>query len=124
MVPVLWRSSGTDAIRVLRSADIDGDRLLDLVAVRESGATMLFSGQGQGVYNADKMINAPETYAGCKAYDAHLHDFDRDGRLELIVSFAGEGGAFKIIVRGIQRCQAASQRFVLPYVQALWHVPW
>jgi hypothetical protein len=91
---MLWRTAGTDAIRVLRSADIDGDSVLDLVAVRESGATMLFAGQGRGVYSADAVIPAPPAYAGCKAYDAYVHDFDGDGRLELIVSFAGEGGAF------------------------------
>ena len=69
--------------------DRDGDQRLDLLALRQSGAFLVFSGGPHGfVREAD--VPAPPAMAGCDAFHAQTADLDHDGAQEVIVSFAGE----------------------------------
>ena len=85
----LWRQFSTDTVVAITHGDIDADGHTDLVALRRSGAIMMFAGSDKG-FRADVQIATPPEYAGCDGFDARLADLDHNGDLELLVSFAGE----------------------------------
>lgn len=85
----LWSDQSRDALATFAIADFNRDGHDDLLAVREQGSLLLFSGGADG-FQGDIPIPAPQWLSGCQAYQAQALDLDRDGWLEIIVSFAGE----------------------------------
>ncbi len=76
--------------RAIATGDMDGDRKLDLAGVTEDGTLILFKGVEKGSFKQVHTEPAPAWRAGCSGYDVHLADLDRDGRDEIVASFAGE----------------------------------
>jgi hypothetical protein len=74
------------------AGDLDGDGNSDIVATTSEGHVKVFLGDGRGGFEDE---STPEIAipAGCRGYSVRLVDLDRDGRDELVASFAGEGAA-------------------------------
>jgi hypothetical protein len=81
---------GKDTLFSLAAGDVDGDGRLDLVASSTWGNVLVFLGDGAGGFVREK---APELDAPvlCRGYGLELADLDRDGKAEIVASFAGEG---------------------------------
>ncbi|MFN7942670.1 MAG: VCBS repeat-containing protein [Thermoanaerobaculia bacterium] len=87
------------------SGDFDHDGRPDLAAGSGDGRILVFLGDGKGGFVNE---TSPEIDgdAGCRVFDLHAADFDRDKSPELIAAFAGEqcpkGGsirAWKLVAR-------------------------
>jgi hypothetical protein len=76
--------------RALATGDVDQDGRVDLVAVDGEGALSVFCGEKPGTFKLAVKEAAPSWRTGCAGYDVHLADLDRDGRDEIVASFAGE----------------------------------
>ncbi len=85
----LWSERSRDSVAALAVADLNGDLLDDLIAVRRNGSILLFARSADGL-TRDLTIEPPKWLQGCNAYDVHTADIDGDQRPELIVSYAGE----------------------------------
>jgi hypothetical protein len=85
----LWSELSRDAVTALAVADLNGDALDDLIALRSKGTILLFA-RGPNGFTRDLTIEPPQWLEGCNAYDVHAVDIDGDDRPELIVSYAGE----------------------------------
>lgn len=89
----IFGESSSDRIVTVVVTDLDGDRGgdrgLDLLALRQSGAMLVFSGGTQG-FAREADVPAPPAMGGCDAFHAETADLDHDGTQEVIVSFAGE----------------------------------
>lgn len=85
----LWSERSRDPVVAIAAADLDGDALDDLIAVRDKGSILLFARTPNG-FTRDLTIEPPKWLEGCNAYDVHAVDIDGDERPELIVSYAGE----------------------------------
>jgi len=103
-----WSS---DPVIVVLPVDLDGDRLIDLLAVRRSGAMHSFARSANG-WTRDRDVAAPPVMKGCEAFDAHAADLDRDGAQEVVVSFAGE------LTPGMERPCPSGGGFIAWDVQA------
>ena len=102
-VRTLWREDGPREITALALGNVAANRI-DLAALRSDGSVLLFVGDGHAFFNYDTQISAQHA-PGCRGYDAAFADVDRDGRDELVATFAGEsdatgqcpqGGAIKV----------------------------
>jgi hypothetical protein len=85
----LFAERSSDRIVTILATDLDGDRRLDIAALRRSGALLVFAGGNDG-FTREADVPAPPAMAGCDAFHARAADLDHDGAQEVIVSFAGE----------------------------------
>ncbi|HEV7765532.1 MAG TPA: VCBS repeat-containing protein [Thermoanaerobaculia bacterium] len=85
----LFAERARNPIMSILTADLDGDRRNDVVALRRSGAMLVFAGTADGLAR-DADVPAPHAMEGCDAFEAHAADLDRDGTQEVIVNFAGD----------------------------------
>lgn len=89
----LIREPGRNHVRALAVAELDGDRRLEVVALRGDGLLQVFAGGSPG---PTAVAPVPEWRKGCSGYGLRLGDLDRDGRLEIVATFAGESSAYDI----------------------------
>ena len=78
-----------DGIYALSSGDVDGDKVLDLVALTGGGEGWVFLGDGRGGFAREEGTEIAER--GCRGYHVELADLDGDGAAEIVTGFAGEG---------------------------------
>ncbi|HXU30988.1 MAG TPA: VCBS repeat-containing protein [Thermoanaerobaculia bacterium] len=84
----VWAIDGRTSVTALAAGDLNGDKKADLVALTGDGETWVFLGDGKGGFVKDD-TGIPKL-TDCKGYHAALVDVDKDGKAELISSFAGE----------------------------------
>lgn len=86
---------GRRSLWAMDGGDLDGDGNVDLVASTGDGEVWIFLGDGQGGFVRE---SSPELASprGCRGYDVLLVDIDKDGRDEIVASFAGEGSALPL----------------------------
>lgn len=77
----------------LEGGDVDGDGALDLVAVDHDGYVLVLLGDGTGGFSSETSPEAQQPRGMCRGYGLKLVDVDRDGKAEVLASFAGEGDA-------------------------------
>jgi len=80
----------TSVFRALATGRVGHDGRVDLAAVDGEGALSVFRAEKPGSFKLVAKESAPSWRAGCAGYDVHLADLDRDGRDEIVASFAGE----------------------------------
>ena len=71
------------AIRAAEAADLDGDGLLDIVAIDERKGPMIFPGRADGTFGASVSLGGADP----TPYAIHVADLDRDGRPDVIVGY-------------------------------------
>ena len=81
---------GRVALSALDSGDLDGDKLPDLVATDHDGFLYLFLGDGNGGFAREESPEAHQPRGPCRGYGLRMADIDRDGRAEIVASYAGE----------------------------------
>jgi len=83
----------------LAAGDLDGDKLTDLVGLTGDGQVTIFLGESQGFLARAEIPagGAAAAEPGCRGYDVHLVDLDKDGRDEIVADFAGEQDTGQII---------------------------
>lgn len=81
---------GRDPITALDAGDLDGDKALDLVATDQDGRFVLLLGDGKGGFVREESPEAQQPRGPCRGYGLRMTDLDRDGRAEIVASFAGE----------------------------------
>jgi hypothetical protein len=89
----LLREPGRTPVRALAVADLDGDRVADVVALRGDGAVLLIPSASP----ERASTHAPPAWRrGCSGYGLRLGDLDGDRRPEIFASFAGEPSAYDL----------------------------
>ncbi len=88
--PIFVRD-GRIGMSALDAGDVDGDKRLDLVATDHDGLLLLFLGDGKGGFVREESPEAQQPRGNCRGYGLKLADIDRDGRAEIVASYAGEG---------------------------------
>lgn len=89
----IYARDGRVGISALEAGDVDGDKRLDLVATDHDGLLLLFLGDGEGGFVREESPEAQQPRGNCRGYGLKLADIDRDGRAEIVASYAGEGHA-------------------------------
>lgn len=89
----LFVREGRVGLSALDAGDIDGDRNLDLVATDHDGNLLLLLGDGKGGFVEESSPEAQRPRSNCRGYGLRLFDIDRDGKAEIVASYAGEGNA-------------------------------
>ncbi len=84
---------GRVAFSALESGDLDGDKRSDLVATDYDGFLHILLGDGRGGFVLEESPEAQQPRGNCRGYGLRVADLDRDGRPEIVASFAGEGNA-------------------------------
>jgi len=99
-----WERRGLTAVDgrlgfyALDAGDLDGDKSADLVALTGDGQVNIFLAESQGSFaRAELPAGAVASEPGCRGYDVHVVDIDRDGRGEIVADFAGEQGTAQIL---------------------------
>ncbi len=90
--PVFVRP-GRVGLSALDAGDVDGDKLQDLVATDQDGYFFLFLGDGKGGFSLEESPEAQQPRGPCRGYGLKVADIDRDGRAEIVASYAGEANA-------------------------------
>lgn len=85
----LYNEEGSFGLSALAAGDLDGDGNLDLVAGSTNGRIVVFLGNGKGGFSIEESSEL-EAEKGCQVYHLALGDLDRDGRADLVASFANE----------------------------------
>ena len=71
------------AIRSARAADLDGDRVLDLVVIDERSGPGILRGRSDGTYGAMEQLGDSRA----RPYAIAVADLDRNGRTDVIVGY-------------------------------------
>lgn len=95
----LWSDAGRVRIGGLDSGDVDGDAFADLVSLDEVGTLRVFLRDPRGLLAPDAVVAAPASRAGCGGARLLLRDVDRDGKDDVIATFAGEPGSASGLTR-------------------------
>jgi hypothetical protein len=90
--PVFVRD-GRESLTALEAGDLDGDKAADLVATDHDGFLLLFLGDGKGGFSLEASPEAQQPRGPCRGYGLKMADIDRDGRQEIVASYAGEADA-------------------------------
>ncbi len=90
--PVFVRD-GRLALSALDAGDLNGDKLTDLVATDHDGFFFLFLGDGKGGFVLEASPEAQQPRGPCRGYGLRMLDIDRDGKAEIVASYAGESDA-------------------------------
>ncbi len=103
----LSAEEGRRSLWALDSGDLNADGDLDLVASTGDGEVWVFLGDGEGGFDreASPEIASPR---GCRGYDILLVDVDKDGRDDIVASFAGEGSALPLAEFAVS-CRSGGQ---------------
>ena len=105
-----WERRGLAAVEgrsgfyALDTGDLDGDKKFDLVALTGDGQVHIFLGESQGSFARAELPAGSNTESGCRGYDVHLVDLDRDGRDEIVADFAGEQGS-EVLIQAMDPAQ-------------------
>ncbi|HKV11017.1 MAG TPA: VCBS repeat-containing protein [Thermoanaerobaculia bacterium] len=77
----------------MSAGDLDGDGGLDLAAVDGKGRIWLVLADGKGGFTREEPLGAQNAGLDetCRGYHVELADLNKDGKAELVASFAGEG---------------------------------
>lgn len=86
---VVGNQKSQDGIYALNAGDVDGDKVLDLVALTGGGEGWVFLGDGRGGFAREEGAEIAE--GRCRGYHVELADLDGDGAAEIVTGFAGEG---------------------------------
>ncbi len=70
--------------------DLDGNGAQDLVATSRDGQLYSFLGDGKGGFDREIELALEVPRLDCQGSHIMLHDFDADGRDEIVANFAGE----------------------------------
>jgi hypothetical protein len=89
---LLFAEEGKSNVYAINTGDVDGDGNLDVVAVTGDGRTLIFYGDGKGSF-VRETAGIPNFPGGCRGSHVQLADLDKDGKAEIVTSFAGEGSA-------------------------------
>ena len=81
---------GRVALSALDAGDLNGDRLLDLAAIDRDGFLYVFLGDGKGGFAREDSPEAQQPRGLCRGYGLRMADIDRDGRAEIVASYADE----------------------------------
>ena len=81
---------GRDPLTALDAGDLDGDGALDLVATDQDGFLLLLLGDGKGKFVKEESPEAQQPRGPCRGYGLRMSDIDRDGKAEIVASYAGE----------------------------------
>jgi hypothetical protein len=80
---------GPQGVTTLAAGDLDGDGRPDLVALSGQGEILVLRNAGGGAFTRED-ARLTERAGGCRGYHVAVRDLDRDGRADIVASFAGE----------------------------------
>jgi hypothetical protein len=80
---------GSEGVTALAAGDLDGDGRADLVALSGQGEVLVLRNAGDGTFTREE-AQFTERAAGCRGYHVVVRDLDKDGRADIVASFAGE----------------------------------
>ncbi len=81
---------GRTGFSALDAGDLDGDKLVDLVATDHDGAMEILLGDGKGSFAREVSPETQQPRSDCRGYGLRILDLDRDGSSEIVASYAGE----------------------------------
>ena len=89
----MYTEQSIRGIYSVAGGDLDGNGKTDLAALTGDGEILLFVADGKGGFTRDESkLTTP--LASCRGYHVEMADLDRDGRADLVASFAGDQEGF------------------------------
>lgn len=89
----VWNEAGSWGVTALGAGDLDKDGRADIVALTGDGRTRVFRSAGSGTFTLEPG-ELTERADACRGSHVALADLDRDGRADIVASFAGEQEGF------------------------------